>query len=194
MRDALYLNGVFDSVLKEIVKVQSAVPDQPLFLQPYANAYVSILAKQPPSPEDPVRVFISISDDLPRVRYAGEIIGWGDKHSMPMNVKHVFEALLRTFQPGEKNFYDKGVNAIMVRRVIELETPFPVGALIVRSTMKPHKVRTAPGGWSIVLPAPVEVQLPSTPVFGWGLATKQGPKSEFDEIPLAETYPEDTSG
>src|SRR3954470_16988600 len=148
MRDALYINGVFDSVLKEIVKVQSAVPDQPLFLQPYANAYVSILAKSPPTTEDPVRLFVSISDDLSAVRYVGEIIGWGDKGTMPPNVKHVFERLLQTFQPGEKNFYEKGVNAIMVRRIVELEKPFPVSTLIVRSTMKAHGVRTTPGGWS----------------------------------------------
>lgn len=40
MRDALYLNGVFYSVLQEIVAVQSAVPDQPLFLQPYSDSQI----------------------------------------------------------------------------------------------------------------------------------------------------------
>ena len=187
MRDALYLNGVFDSVLKEIVKVQSAVPDQPLFLQPYANDYISILAKNPPTVEDPVRLFVSTSDDLTRVRYVGEIVGWGDKQSMPTDVKHVFEGLLGTFQPGEKNFYDKGVNVVMVRRVVELQSPFPVSALIVRSTMKPHGIRTAPGGWSIVQHEPLGAQVPAATTFGWDLSAKPRVKSDFDEIPVADT-------
>ena len=33
--DAIYVNGVFDSVLREIVAIQTAVPEQILFMQPY---------------------------------------------------------------------------------------------------------------------------------------------------------------
>jgi hypothetical protein len=84
-----------------------------------------------------MRVFISISDDLAHIHYIGEVMGWYDKRNLSPAVKRVFETLVREFQPGEKNFYDKGVNALIVRRMLKLDAPFPVGNLIVRSTMKP---------------------------------------------------------
>ena len=187
MRDALYLNGVFESVLNEIAAVQSVVPDLPLFLQPYSDNYVALLAKDPPTADDPVRLFASTSDDLAHVRYVAEIIGWADKRTMSNSVKHVFERLIGAFQPGEKNFYEKGVNAIMVRRMIALEVPFPVSNLVVRSTMKPHGIRSQPGGWSFVLPDSTGFVLPQRPTSPWGWSNAPRRESHFDEIPVAET-------
>jgi hypothetical protein len=161
LRDGLFINGVFDGVLGEIIEVHSAFPDQPLFLQPYSNSQVSALAKAPPTADDPVPLFISTTDDLVHVRYIGEIIGWDDKRTISPAKRRVFNTLIDSFQPNEKNLYDKGVNVIVVRHVSRLEQPFPVGQLIVRSTMKPLGARTTAGGWAFVLRDPVGVSLPA---------------------------------
>src|SRR3954468_5774979 len=109
MRDALYVNGVYASVLEEIVRVQSAVPDQPLFLQPYSESQIKLLADKPPTADDPVRLFLSTTDDLAHVSYAAEIIDWHDKRGLPAPVRSVFNTLVAAFQPGETNIYSRGV-------------------------------------------------------------------------------------
>ena len=35
--EALFINGVYESVLEEICRTQSVLPDQILFLQPYSS-------------------------------------------------------------------------------------------------------------------------------------------------------------
>jgi hypothetical protein len=35
---ALFMNGVFESVLEEILQIQSVLPEQIMFLQPYSRA------------------------------------------------------------------------------------------------------------------------------------------------------------
>ena len=80
---------------------------------------------------------------------------------------------------------------IVVRRMVKLDTPFPVDHLIVRSTMKPLGVRTTAGNWAFVLPDPVGIKLPVPTVRatrGW--KPPHVPKSSFDTIPNAETAEE----
>jgi hypothetical protein len=178
MSDALYLNGVYRTVLEEIVRVQSAVPDQPLFLQPYSESQIKMLAEHPPTADNPVRVFVSTTDDLAHVIYAAEIIDWHDKRGMPAAVRHIFDKLIDTFQRGETKIYDRGVNVLVVRRMIELETPIPVGNLIVVSTNAPHGVRGTAGHWSIVRPDPVG--------FSASALRPSGARGTFTEIPKAE--------
>jgi hypothetical protein len=183
MRDALYLNGVFDGVLQEIVKVHEAVPEQILFLQPFSMSQISAVAKDIPTPDNPVRLYVSITADLTHVHYVGEVVGWEDKRTIAPNTKSVFETLITAFQPGETNLYDKGVNVLVVRRLMKLAAPFSVGHLVVRSTMEPLGERATAGNWAFVLPEPVGVTLPTrTPrASRWGI-----PTSSFDTIPEAE--------
>ncbi len=158
--DAIYVNGVFDSVLREIVAIQTAVPEQILFMQPFSDARISMLANKPPTIEDPVRLYVSISEDLGHVHYVGEVIGWENKRTIGSARKAIFERLIKEFQPGERNLSAKGVHVIVVRSMAKLDTPFPVGHLIVRSKMAPLRQRSTAGGWAFVLHDPVGVNLP----------------------------------
>jgi len=184
MRDALYINGVYDGVLQEIVTVQSAVPEQVLFLQPYSDSQISMLAKLPPTTDDPVQLYVSTTDDLTHVRYYGEVVGWENKVTIAPARKSIFERLIKEFQPGEKNLYEKGVNVVIVRRLVELPKPFPVRQLTVRSTNAPHGERATAGGWSFVLPNPEGVTLPPVGALPPPKSSKKD--SAFDTIPKAE--------
>ncbi len=177
MRDALYLNGVYTSVLEEIVKIQSAVPDQPLFLQPYSESQIRYLADDPPSADDPVRLFLSTTDDLAHVSYVAEIVDWHDKNGLPTLARHVFDTIIAAFQPGETKIYSRGVNVLVVRRMIKLDTPLPVSSLLVRSTNAPHGVRSSAGGWSVVAPDAVG--------FDPSELSRRGARGAFTEIPNA---------
>ena len=64
MSSALYINGVFESVLKEIVTAQKNKPDKVCYLQPYSADRIKLLAEAVPAPADPVRLYISLTDSL----------------------------------------------------------------------------------------------------------------------------------
>jgi hypothetical protein len=55
--EALFLNGVFKSVVEEILLVQEHLPYHIMFLQPYSPKRIAILADNPPSVDDRVRLF-----------------------------------------------------------------------------------------------------------------------------------------
>ena len=103
--------------------MQAVVPEQILFLQPYSDSPISLVAKDPPSSDDPVRLYVSATKDLTHVHYVGEIVGWEDKRTISPARRAVFDKLIAQFQPGEPNVYAKGVNVLVVRRMLKFATP-----------------------------------------------------------------------
>lgn len=152
------MNGVYRGVLDDILKVQQHLPDQVLYLQPYAGERIVKLADCPPSSDSPVRMFISLTDDLPRVRYLCEIVGWDDKTALTGPKHDIIETLIRQFQPTEDGIYmharDGGPecrNLLHVRRMRKLARPFGVENLIKltdKTAYSPN--RATAGGWSYV--------------------------------------------
>lgn len=67
--EGIFINGVYRGVLSDIAEVQNLVPNQVLYLQPYAGSRIAQLASNHPSIESPIRLFRSLTDDLPTVRY-----------------------------------------------------------------------------------------------------------------------------
>jgi len=63
--EALFINGVFESVIEEILLIQVHLPEHVMYMQPYASSPITHLRDDPPTPEDPVRVYISVTTDLP---------------------------------------------------------------------------------------------------------------------------------
>ncbi|HEY9894658.1 MAG TPA: hypothetical protein V6D34_04475, partial [Candidatus Sericytochromatia bacterium] len=163
---ALFINGVYESVLEEILQVQALLPEQIMFLQPYSGYGIKALRKNLPSVESPMRLFVSITDDLATIRYQAEIVGWEDKQVLPEIKKQVINRLIATLQPGEKELYDaaksgtgKSVNLLYIRRLQKVRSPFSVEQLRKESDGKPlSPARTTSGGWS---PVKLEVLLPS---------------------------------
>lgn len=68
-QEALFINGVYAEPLREILSIQIELPEQILFLQPYSSNAISRLRDEPPTIDDPMQLFISITTDL-LVRYS----------------------------------------------------------------------------------------------------------------------------
>jgi hypothetical protein len=154
MRDeALFINGVFDAVLRDIEAVQQAVPEQVLYLQPYSEDPIVRLYKWAPSLESPVVAYFSTTDDFSTVSYEAEIVGVRDKTELPDTSREVISKVIGQLQPTEPGVYmranDKDCrNLLGVTRMRKLLMPFPVTALILLDTSDhPSGPRTTPGGW-----------------------------------------------
>jgi hypothetical protein len=160
MRDAaLFLNGVYESVLQEILGIQAYLPEQILYLQPFSSNRIVELAKRPPSVEEPVRLFISTTEDLPTVRYVCEIVGWEDKRELAGWKLNAINRVLFALQPNEGGVYGLKepekpdmVNLLCVRRMRKLSKPFSVAELINARSGGPLSTnRSQAGGWVYVV-------------------------------------------
>jgi len=158
MRDeALFINGIWEDVLQDILAIQTHLPEQILYLQPYSGSRIVHLAENPPTINDPVRLFASVTDDLARVHYVGEIVGWDDKRKLADQKRRLLNRIVYSFQWTEDGVYmETGgvecVNLLYVRRLRRLSKPFSVAELTLTSTGHPHSTaRSTAGGWSYVV-------------------------------------------
>jgi hypothetical protein len=155
---ALFINGVFRKVLDDIRFAQESDPDLILYLQPYSGAAIKRLAVDPPSQDNPVRLFISTSTALMKVSYTCEIVGWDDKTLLRAERKDEIEKVIRKYQTTEDGLYMHGHsggpearNLLHVRSIQRFSLPFSVEKLIKLSDgsgYSPH--RATSGGWSYV--------------------------------------------
>jgi hypothetical protein len=157
-QEALFINGVFDGVLEEILLVQRHLPDQIMFLQPYRTDPITHLRDDQPTVEDPMRLFLSVTNNLATVSYSAEIVGWDDKRKLSKEERSALSRLIWTLQPNEGGLYNESpiegkesLNLIYIRRLSELPKPFPVSRLIKTSDSAPLSTgRTTAGGFSYV--------------------------------------------
>jgi len=160
MRDeAIFWNGVYESVLDNIYVIQKYLPEQILFLQPYSSERVVHLAENPPSVNDPVRLLMSLTADLPNVHFTCEIVGWDNKQLITGQKLEVLNKIIYSLQwPGEPGVYDsvdnsgvKPLNLLYVRRMKKLSSPFSVDKLKKSSTGESLSTdRATSGGWTYI--------------------------------------------
>jgi len=157
--EALFINGIYDEVLKEILDVQFALPEHLMYLQPYSSRNMTKLKADPPTVEEPIRLYISITSDLATIRYQAEIVGWEDKRTLSSLKRTVLERVIKALQPGEGTIYDaakggsgESVNLLTIRRLQMLDKPFSVTELVKTSNSEPlSDNRSTSGGWSYVV-------------------------------------------
>jgi hypothetical protein len=150
---SLFINGVYDDVLRDILAVQSVLPEQILFLQPYAKGNIAKLAENSPTVEKPVRVFFSLTNKLNKVCYTGKLVGWHDKQALGEKELMVMNRLIYMFQRTEAGVYMDAneKNLLSIWRLKKLSDPFSVSELIKISDNSPLSTdRTTSGGWSYV--------------------------------------------
>ncbi len=171
MSYSLYINGVYEDGLEEIRKAQVSEPGLVCYLQPYASRTIDRLAKSPPTQNDLVTLYISLTSSLPFVSYRAEIIGWEHKAKIEAARLADLNSHIKEHQPGETEIYMVGgndkpsVNLISVINMERLETPIPVSSFVKLSNNKPLKQRSTSGGWSYVKELPKWVgSLPETAV------------------------------
>jgi hypothetical protein len=156
--ETLLINGVYESVLEEILRIQRILPDQIMFLQPYSSEAIIHLRDDRPTVDDPMRLFLSITTDLPTVHYAAEIVGWDDKRTLSEDKRNVLNRLIWTLQPDEEGLYNASrvegkpsVNLLHIRRLQNLTNPFSVTELVKTSdNMHVSPDRKTAGGWVYV--------------------------------------------
>ncbi|HMP80826.1 MAG TPA: HNH endonuclease [Pirellulaceae bacterium] len=157
MPNALFINGIFDVVLREIVDAQMTGAGD-LFLQPFKKQPIKILRDSPPDESNPVRLYVSTTDDLSHISYVAEIVAWDNKKDINQTRRKQIASKMRKFQSeGELKLFlgtgKKGqgaINLITVRNLRRLGQPQPVSVLIKVSNSECLKPRTQPGGWSPV--------------------------------------------
>lgn len=157
---ALYINGVFESVLTEILGAQEEHPGITCYLQPHGSSPIKRLVEAQPTRETPITLYLSTSTRLDLVTYQATIIGWEDKQKMPDERRALLDQHIKRHQPGEEEIYltsNKGqdcVNLIHVQNLQKLHAPFSVSNLIKLSDDSPYKPRTQAGGYSYVYELP----------------------------------------
>src|SRR5690606_9980896 len=130
------LNGVYESVLQEILQIQEHLPEHIMFLQPYKAQPIRKLKKSPPRVDDPMRLLVSTTDNLQTVSYAAEIVGWDDKTQLSSERKTVLERLVNALQSDEGGIYDnakgegQSINLLHVWRLRRVNRPFSVTQLV----------------------------------------------------------------
>jgi hypothetical protein len=155
-KKAFFLNGVYDSVLREILASQNDHPGEIFFLQPYKSERMTAFADNPPNSEEAVLVYISTTDDLKHVRYVAEIVDWEDKRQVPPDRLRLLNKRIRDLQPEEKEIYmtvrgRECRNLLSIRNLQQLAKPFSVAQLTKISDGQPlSSNRSRSGGWSYV--------------------------------------------
>lgn len=165
---ALFLNGVFEDTLTEIIDSFSSNTSSIAYLQPYSTGQIKYLRDEKPSPSKPIICYFSTTKNLKEVQYTAEIVGWEDKRELSQERISEVDREINNYQPKENGLYmenDKGqkvVNLITIRSLRALAFSIPVTNLTKVSDNKPHKIRTQAGGWSKVYALQIEnYELPS---------------------------------
>ena len=150
MNYALYINGIFESVLTEIVTAQKNNGNLICYLQPYSSYKINWKNSILPTEQNPITCYISTTDSLPIVTYKAKIVGWENKTEIIETRREVLDNHIMKFQKGETEIYDKGVNLISIIELQKVQIPLPVQNFTKIDDNKPLKTRTRAGGWSYV--------------------------------------------
>ncbi len=160
MTYSLYINGVYEDVLEEILKAQTSEPGLICYLQPYASDTIVRLAESPPTESDPVMLYISLTSSLQFVSYRTEIVGWENKAEIDSARLVKLNDHIKKYQPGETEIYMVGGNdkssrnLISVRNMERIKIPIHVSSFVKLSNNQPLKPRTRSGGWSYIKEIP----------------------------------------
>ena len=146
----LFINGIYRSVLEEILETQARTPDRTLFLQPFSESPIVRLRDNPPSPEDLVTLYASTTDALSVVSYTAEIVGWEDKRELSKARRNQLNDIIAKYQPEELELFDgrAGIpnrNLISIQNLVKIGQPFstsrlePIRQLRQRDMLSRHR-------------------------------------------------------
>lgn len=154
---ALFINGIYESVLSEILDAQSNDGQEINFIQPYKGEHIVLLRENLPTPNNPTRLYISTTSNLSQICYTAEIVGWEDKQRLPDSRYNDIKNQLQEHQPGEVTLFEgeaglegKAINLVSIRSLRKLETLYSTSILKKVSDSLSLKKRTRSGGWSQV--------------------------------------------
>ncbi|MGY8642214.1 MAG: HNH endonuclease [Verrucomicrobiales bacterium] len=154
---ALFINGIYDEVLTEIIEAQNSRGGGESYIQPYKGQVIGMLRKNLPNADRPTRLYVSTTENLSKVCYTALIVDWDDKRELPEEKRDAVRQHLKAYQPGEVNLFlgaegvgEKAVNLITIKDLKELDTLHSTALLRKVSDDLPLQKRTRSGGWSEV--------------------------------------------
>lgn len=150
---AFFENGVYESVLEEIIDSQKKDPNRVFYLQPYSKKLIRGLNDYTSGGDSKCTFYASTTKDLGHVRYSAELIGWENKLDISSQRLADLNNHISVFQPKESSIdLNKGINLIAIRNLKKLSPPIPVSRFFKVSDGTALKPRTQAGGWSYVYP------------------------------------------
>jgi predicted HNH restriction endonuclease len=161
MRQSIFLNGVYEDVLEEIIKAQENNPGKVCFLQPYSGERIKRLVENTPSQSNPIPLYISTTRNLDKICYMADIVGWENKQELSPERLDELNRHIKEHQPNEAEIYlinDNGkkcVNLISVINLKKLPSQLSVENLVKVNNDEPLRPRTQAGGWAYVNELPV---------------------------------------
>lgn len=161
MEKALYINGVYEDVLNEIIESQKDNPCKIFYLQPYSQSAIKQLKENPPEQNSLLPLYISTTSQLNQICYFAEIVGWEDKNELSEERLAILNEHIKLFQPKEGEIYfevrgKRCVNLVSIRNLRKLKDQVSTSNLIKQSNREPLKPRTQSGGWSYVYMIPID--------------------------------------
>lgn len=158
--EALFINGVYEDVLDEILKSQTKNPNKTFYLQPYSAFTITQLKKISPTKNTPLPLYISTTTQLNQICYSAEIIRWENKKEISHKRLVTLNNHISEFQPEEKRIYfevdgKECINLISIRNIVKLTNHLSTSNLIKEKGREPLKKRSRSGGWSYVYAQPL---------------------------------------
>ena len=154
---ALFLNGVYQTVLEEILLAYKNNGNLICYLQPYTSRIIKLLQDKTPTENNPIKLYISTTSNLNLVSYSADIVNWNDKRELTSEKLENLNEHIAKNQPQETDIYlDRGegtkpcVNLISIKNLRMIANQFSVTKLTKISDKKSYKPRTQAGGWSYV--------------------------------------------
>jgi 5-methylcytosine-specific restriction enzyme A len=150
-----YLNGVYESVLEEIINAQSSDKSLICYLQPYKEHKINWKNSITPSLENPIECYISLTTSLAFVTFKAEIVNWELKNELSDSRLDLLNNHIRKYQPEENKIFMEVsgtpcTNLLSIVNLQRIDIPIHVLNLIKISDSTPYKPRTQSGGWSYV--------------------------------------------
>jgi predicted HNH restriction endonuclease len=160
MEKALFINGVYEIVLEEIVKSQENNSGMVFYLQPYSASSIKQLKNSPPDAGSPMSLYLSTTIQLNQICYIAKIVGWEDKNELSKERLDFLNNHIKKFQPEEGEIFfqvngKKCVNLISIINLKKVTNQLSVANLIKESNGEPLKNRSRSGGWSYVHALPL---------------------------------------
>lgn len=155
-REALFMNGVFEVVLNDILDAQAAHPSLVCYLQPYKPVLIRRLEEEPPSPEQPWKLFMSLTHTLGLVTFEADIVEWHDKAALGSDQIAALNEHFAQYQPRERGVHLDGASGEFGRNLLgivglrRIDPALSVSGFVKISDDLPLRDRTRAGGWSYV--------------------------------------------
>jgi 5-methylcytosine-specific restriction protein A len=170
MRQSIFLNGVYESVLEEIITAQENNPDKIFFLQPYSSKRIKLLVKNTPSENNRIPLYLSTTTNLDNICYMADIVGWENKQELSPERLAKLNRHIEEYQPSEIEIYGitgngkKYINLISIINLKKLANQFSVENLVKVNDGKPLRPRTRAGDWAYVNELPLWVKVDKTAI------------------------------